>query len=71
MPSLGYLMPKIREMVANLPDRAPSRNAMVLDGPFVNVLDMMVRMMRTKDAVRIFKPAQYDEAVKWILEDGK
>ena len=71
MPPLGYLMQQVREMLAKLPDRPMTRTAMVLDGPFVNVLDMMVRMLRTKDVVRMFKPAQFDMAVEWTREDGK
>jgi hypothetical protein len=70
LPSLGYLMQQIRKMIAKLPIRAPSRIAMVIDGPYVNALDMMVRMLRTKDVVRMFKPVQFVDAVKWVLEDG-
>jgi hypothetical protein len=71
MPPLGYLMQQVREMLAKLPDRPTTRTAMVLDGPFVSVLDMMVRMLRAKDVVRMFKPAQFDKAVEWTLEEGK
>jgi hypothetical protein len=71
MPPLGYSMQQMREMIVQIGEARPSRVAIVADGPFANVLDMMSKLVRGNGVAHMFKCAEFDEAVEWTLGTGR
>ncbi|MCU0497772.1 MAG: hypothetical protein MUF87_10505 [Anaerolineae bacterium] len=66
---LGYLMPKLRQLVKDYPIRPPSRTAfLVQNGPIVRVVDTMFQLMKTpREQARYFDPTQREQAIQWLL----
>jgi hypothetical protein len=71
LPPLGYTHQQVREVIAQVGESYPTRLAIVVDGPFANVLGMMSSMIPGNAVIRVFKGTRFDEALEWALEIGR
>ncbi len=68
VPPVNYIMSQLRAVYARYPDRPNSRSAVIIrDRAIASVVDTAFRMIRAKDMVRFFLPAQREQAIQWLL----